>query len=184
MAQQDYIVEGRRFRTKGDYVRALRDKGTIDRIRKETDLQDRRQLEKLQKELKEGKYTFYSLLEEDFKEEIDRLLRESSPTSRAKLEARVQEELKKRERRRRWILLSCSLLGACCLTYAGIYFYYDYRTNSTYQRLSQMREKQIAEAEASGTAPTPQPTPQFTLDGEKVQEPREVLEEYKNLSDG
>ncbi len=181
MAQQDYIVEGRRFRTKGDYVRALRDKGTIDRIRKETNLQDRRQLEKLQKELKEGKYTFYSLLEEDFKEEIDRLLRESSPTSRAKLEARVQEELKKRERRRRWILLSCSLLGACCLTYAGIYFYYDYRTNSTYQRLSQMREKQIAETEASGTAPTPQPTPQFTLDGEKVQEPREVLEEYKNL---
>lgn len=74
MGQKEYVVEGRRFRTESDYACALRDKELIDKLRLETDFQDRARLEALQKELRGGKYRFRTLLGQDFKDEVyDRL---------------------------------------------------------------------------------------------------------------
>lgn len=68
------------------------------------------------------------------------------------------------------------MAAVCCLGYFGIYTYYDYRTNSTYEALSDLRLNRLP----TTAAPTPAATPQFTLD-ETAPEPKEVLEEFKTL---
>ena len=176
MAQTDYIVEGRHFRTKSDYVRALHDKQIIDRLRQETDLTDRQQLDKLKKEIQSGKYRFFSQLEQDFLDEIDECLENISNKKNKKLDTYVQEELKRQERRRKFIIAVCSLAAAGCLGYFGVYFYFNERTSADYDRLSKMRE--VSAASPATPVPTA-PTVQFTLDDEP--EAKEVLEEYKNL---
>ena len=144
MAQTDYIVEGRHFRTKSDYVRALHDKQIIDRLRKETDLTNRQQLDKLKKEIQSGKYRFFTQLEQDFLDEIDKRLENISIKKNKKLDDIVQEELKRQERRRKLIIAACSLAAAGCLGYFGFYFYFSERTNADYERLSKIREVSAA----------------------------------------
>ncbi len=75
MAQKVFVVEGRQFRTQSDYARAVHDKEIIDKLRKETDLQDKAQLEQLKADLKKGKYKFMTLLGQDFRDEVEELLR-------------------------------------------------------------------------------------------------------------
>ncbi len=93
--------------------------------------------------------------------------------SDTEMDAIVQEELKKREKRRRLFIALCSLLAVCCLGYFGIYSYYDYRTNSTYEQMSELKDKVYVQREAT------QPVIHYTTD--ETQEPSEVLDEYKNL---
>jgi len=75
MAQKVFVVEGRQFRTRSDYARAVHDKEIIDKLRKETDLQDKAQLEQLKADLKKGNYKFMTLLGQDFKDEVEELLK-------------------------------------------------------------------------------------------------------------
>ena len=56
MAQKIFVVEGRQFRTESDYACAKRDKEMIDRLRGETDFQDRQALETLLKALRGDRY--------------------------------------------------------------------------------------------------------------------------------
>lgn len=77
MAGKVFIVEGRSFRTESDYALAKRDKETIDRLRSQTNLQDKAELEALQKALRGKKYHFHTLLGQDFLEEVDELLKKA-----------------------------------------------------------------------------------------------------------
>ena len=173
MAQTDYTVEGRHFRTKSDYARALHDKQIIDRLRKETNLEDKQQLLMLQKELQSGKYKFFTLLEQDFAEEVEGYIQNIAGNDKKKLDDYALQELKRQERRRKIIIAACILTATVCLGYVGIYSYFGQRTANTYAALSRLRESSAA------SPATPQPTAQYTLDGE--QEAREVLDKYKNL---
>jgi len=93
MAQKVYTVEGRQFRTESDYARAKHDKEIIDRLRKETDLGDRKELEALKKKLAGGQFKFMTLLGQDFQEEIDGLLKASgSGRKTARLVIRDREK--------------------------------------------------------------------------------------------
>lgn len=96
-------------------------------------------------------------------------------SSEAKLDSYVQAELKRREKRRKLIIAACSVTAVCCLGYFGIYTWHSYRTDNTYQALSALKEKPAIQQYPSGS----QTGPQFTLDD--TREPREVLDEYKNL---
>lgn len=96
------------------------------------------------------------------------------------MERLVAAELKKRERRRKLIIAACSMMAVCCLGYFGLYSYYDYRTEQNYRRMSMLKENAMNAGRTPTAAPTPTPPPPlYTLDEE--QEPKEVLEEYKNL---
>lgn len=216
MTQKDYTVEGRQFRTGTDYARALRDKRTIDELRSKTNMENRAALEKLKSELEEGKYPFYTLLGDDFREEVEEALRrlerpskmgkhgknggktgtvkskgsggsreaagpkkidgrEASGTkaNSVKLDAIVQEELKRQEKRRKLTILACSIVAAGCLGYFGVYSWQNYRTGSNYEKLSDMKgSKPVVE----NVAPA---KPLYTLD--EAPEEKEVLDEYKNL---
>ena len=102
MAQKVFVVEGRQFRTQSDYARAVHDKEIIDKLRKETDLQDKVQLEKLKADLKNGKYKFMTLLGQDFRDEVDERIRtagaEKKPASRRDRRAAGKQSGRQSER--------------------------------------------------------------------------------------
>lgn len=77
MEQKTYIVEGRQFRTEVDYNRAVRDRGIIEKLRSRTDFDSRQELEQLCRELEEKKYHFFTLLGEDFLDEVQERLKET-----------------------------------------------------------------------------------------------------------
>ena len=167
MTQNDFEVRGRKFRSRTDYAKALRDQDTIDKIKKAVNMEDRASLERLKRELQAGKYHFYTLLGDDFKEEVDELLKKD------RMDTYVREELKKQEKRRKLVIALCSAAAVICLGYVAVYSWFTQRTDNTYQELSELKEKPVS------TAVAPAPTPQYTLDGKR--EEKEVLEEYKNL---
>lgn len=209
MEESKFVVEGRQFRTEAEYRRALRDKEMIDGLRKKAAGCNLEQLEQLQRELKEGKYSFYTLLGEDFKEELEEQIaaggrksldkrkghgtatgagkkatgrqKETSPKKKSKEEEErlnviALEELKKQEKRRRVLLVLCSVVAVGCLGYFSLYSYFDYKTRSSYEQLSELKEKPVIGQQAGAESSWPV---HVNLDEE--QEPREVLEEYKNL---
>ncbi len=91
------------------------------------------------------------------------------------MKAYVQEELKRQEKRRKRLILLCSAVAVCCLGYFGVYSWHHYKTGQAYDKLSQLKEMPVI-----GSAEVTPPTgPLFTLD--EPTEPREVLDEYKNL---
>lgn len=242
MGQKIYILEGRQFRTEGDYACAKRDKEKIDKIRQETDLEDAEALKKLQKEIRAGKYHFLTILERDFLDELEEQQkkletaggdgrkgkrsggkknakagknakalsadrkaegraaggqeggmrsgqaggrksavsgRTASGRMNAAMDEEVRAELKKRERRRKMILVCSSVAAVCCLGYFGVYSYFTYRTQNTYRELSELKDKAASAATSEPAVPEPSSGPLYTLDEEPEQ--KEVLEEYKEL---
>ncbi|MBE5883148.1 MAG: class B sortase [Lachnospiraceae bacterium] len=193
MAQKIYIVEGRQFRTEVDYNRALHDKEIMERLRKQTGGYNATQLRQLKEEVHNGKYKFLTLLGQDFEDELDEMIKGTASSTSAKgksekgssrtklskeaaaaLDEVAREELKRQEKRRKQIGFLCSIIGIICLSYFGMYLYYDYKTRSSYEMLSELKEKPpIVQAQAESTV-------SYTRDTtDKVQ--REVLDEYKNL---
>ncbi len=207
MTQKTYIVEGRQFRTEADYNRAVRDKEMIDRLRKECSVYDRKQLEQLKADIHNEKYRFLTVLGSDFEDELEEMLKKPTADTRnskvkstdkkhasqkktsnskktvknmrnaqtdAVIDAIVQEELRKREKRRHILTFSCALLAILCLGYFGIYSYFDYRTNRSYAQMSELKEAPVLLQPDNS-----QPVIHYTT--EEDAEPREVLDEYKNL---
>ena len=97
----------------------------------------------------------------------------------AKVQAYVQEELKRREKRRRTIIVLCTLLGAACLIYAGFYGYEDYRTRKNYENMAQLKENTnpIYGVLQDGTDDN---SPIINYKNDDLELP-EVLDEYKKL---
>ena len=209
MEESKFVVEGRQFRTEAEYRRALRDKEMIDGLRKKAAGCNLQQLEQLQRELKEGKYSFYTLLGEDFEEELEEQIaaggrkgldkrkshgtatgagknaagrqKNVSPKKKSKEEEErlnviALEELKKQEKRRRLLLVLCSVVAVGCLGYFSLYSYFDYKTRSSYEQLSELKEKPVIGQQTGAESSWP-----VHVNLDKEQEPREVLEEYKNL---
>lgn len=83
MTQKTYIVEGRQFRTESDYRKAMRDKQTMETLRGRTDFGSVRQLQRLLADLREGKYRFYTILGQDFREEVEEALANHDQTRAA-----------------------------------------------------------------------------------------------------
>ncbi|MDE7223295.1 MAG: hypothetical protein K2O34_05890, partial [Acetatifactor sp.] len=93
------------------------------------------------------------------------------------LEKFVQEELRRREKRRRQLALLCSLVAVCCLGYFGVYTYQAVRTEREFARLAAYREQ------AQDLPPVQElnnsPMIHYTEEGERIIP--EVLAEYKSL---
>ena len=174
--QTDYTVEGRQFRTKADYARAMHDKRIMDQLRQETNLEDRAQLEKLIKNLDSGKYKFFTMLGQDFREELEEDIKKITGSKQQKIEGMAQQELKRRDIRRRLVISLCCVVAAGTFGYLVIDSYLSKRNDDYNKLLSDMKNQVQPTAQA---AATPEPTPQYTLDEEKPA--REILEEFKNL---
>ncbi len=196
MAQKTYIIEGRQFRTEADYNRASHDKEIIDKLRLEIKGADKAKIEQLRKDILDGKYRFLTILGQDFADELSDMIKRAPQTtgkatqaaSRHKrigkngkqalqdnpeFDAIVQEELKKREKRRRLLILACSLLTVGCLGYFGWYSYEDYRVGAQNDKLSELKDIPLL------SLVDKEPVINYVMEGGT--EPPEVLDEYKNL---
>lgn len=65
-----YEVAGRQFRTEADYKLALHDKAEIEKIKKQRDLDTPEQIDTLLADIVQGKIRLYTILKEDFLEEL------------------------------------------------------------------------------------------------------------------
>ena len=92
----------------------------------------------------------------------------------AELDQIVKEELKKQEKRRKFLVVCCSMIAIVCLGYFGMYYWYIYRTTDNYKQLSELKDKEPTASEA------PAPVIHYTAD-EGQSSPPPVLDEYKNL---
>ena len=97
----------------------------------------------------------------------------------AQVEAYVQEELRRREKRRKGIIALCGLLGAACLIYVGFYGYEDYRTRKNYEEMAQLKENATPDyGVVDDKEDTQLPTINYTKEDSTLPE---VLDEYKKL---
>lgn len=86
----------------------------------------------------------------------------------------VKEELKKREKRRKLLVVLCGMASIVCLGYFGVYNWYNYRTADNYKQLSELKDKEPTASDA------PAPVIHYTAEeGQSTLPP--VLDEYKNL---
>ena len=181
MKNSRFEVEGRQFRTQTDYQRALRDKKLIDTLRKETASYNTEKLKQLVAKLKSPKSPFLTVLGQDYIEELEGRIRgydKAMSTKQETLDSIVMEQLKKQDKRRRFMILFCSVLGIVCLSYFGIYMYRDYKVKSTNEQLNQLKEKPVIDSTFVSSDST-QESVQVNLDAPP--EEKEVLDEYKNL---
>ena len=51
----------------------------------------------------------------------------------------VKEELKKREKRRKLLVVLCGMAAIVCLGYFGVYNWYNYRTADNYKQLNELK---------------------------------------------
>lgn len=94
----------------------------------------------------------------------------------AQVEKYVQEELKKRERKRKLLIFACSLIFVGCLIYVGKYSYEDYRTKKNYEEMAALKENSTGSQIATGQESSP--VINYTDPNKEVPE---ILDEYKNL---
>lgn len=110
---------------------------------------------------------------------IEKPVKETKSAYDARMEALVREELKKREKNRKIMILICAVLGVLCLGYVGIYSYEDYRTKKNYEDMAALRESSTDYSQYLEQAETPKP-PVIHYTDDEIEVP-EVLEEYKKL---
>lgn len=97
----------------------------------------------------------------------------------AQVEAYVQEELQKQEKKRRLLIALCGVLGAACLVYFGYYAYDDYRTRINYEELAALKES--TDVSQPYTIPISEEDPPKINYNTGEKEAPEVLDEYKKL---
>lgn len=97
MAELQWTIEGRRFRSQEEYQAALRDKELIDSITGNLDLNSPKDIEWLYTELKRGKYAFESIVGRQFDDNIYELYRNIKEKERQKEEAQKAHKEKRRQ---------------------------------------------------------------------------------------
>lgn len=98
MAELQWTIEGRRFRSREEYQAALRDKELIDAITGELKLDDPKDIEKLYMKLKNGKYEFETIVGRQFDDNIYELYKQIQTDKLQKAESeRLHKEKRKQE---------------------------------------------------------------------------------------
>lgn len=165
MTTGGWNVAGRQFRTRSDYEAACRDNEKIEKLKQRYNLENPQQCSNLFKELQSGKYHFETMVGDDFIYEIEQLVetvgKEKAEKTRKvkkidkkgktkeqrnfedydqKMQVEILWELKKREKRRKWTIVFCSVLAIACFGYYGIYYYFMDRTTETYEKWSELKQ--------------------------------------------
>lgn len=195
-------VAGRQFRTRADYEAACRDEKKIEQLKQRYKLEDPGQLLELNKELQGKKYRFETMVGEDFIYEIEQAAKHTTPLSAKdkkkkkklhksekkgnsktkekkdldeydrEMQQEILKQLSLRERRRKWIIILCSLVAVISFGYFGVYYYFVDRTASTYEKWADLKKQE------GQTVPR---TSQKRQTEEETEEEREILDEYKVL---
>ncbi len=178
MSQSNMEVMGRSFRTKQDYDLALKDAERIDRLKKNTDFNNIEEVRELLEELHTRQIRFMTILGDDFIEEVEErelYLVQNPPQTKkkkskdnkvssktnkkkpkdfddydAEMQARILDELKRQEKKRKVTVALLSLLATACLAYVFFYYYQYGRSSVDYENLAQLKEKDDEKAKDNG----------------------------------
>ncbi|MGN1314580.1 MAG: class B sortase [Lachnospiraceae bacterium] len=175
MVGKEYSVRGRSFRTARDHQAALRDQKKIQTIEKKYEMLDKSGRERLLEILKQGKIHFETLLGEDFLEELEHRFkaenrvdtRKKKPAIKKKKESKkkvdkktpkkledydedMQEQIRyefyRQEKKRKRLVLVCSLIAFVCIGYVVFYYYLYAKNSAQYEYLASLKEE-ITEGE-------------------------------------
>ena len=97
MAELNWTIDGRRFRSQEEYMAAKRDKQLIDSITKDIDLDNPKDIEKIYMEMKTGKYQFESIVGRQFDDNIYELYNRIKSEEALKLENEALRKEKKKQ---------------------------------------------------------------------------------------
>lgn len=185
MAANDFKVLGRTFRTSSDYKAALKDKVFIDQLKKEYDFPNPDKIQQLKQRLQREESRFQTLVGKDFIDDVCELAKGQGTNIKKKvsisdydasMQKKIRMELKKRENRRRFVVLGCILLASFCFFYIGIYYYQDLRANKQNEQLLNLKDNQsMIPSDNSDDV-------LIHYDSDEI-DPNDlkILEEYKNL---
>lgn len=193
-------VAGRQFRTRSDYEAACRDNGKIEKLKQRYNLEEFSQLTELHKELQNGQLRFETMVGDDFIYEIEQMIKQAEKLPAGKkskkkksvqktqsegrkkgksfeeydknMQVEILWQLSQREKRRKWIVVLCSLLAIACFGYYGVYNYFGNRTTGTYEEWAEIKES---------SAKNPKKEKTYTFEEETGTVPKEVLAEYEIL---
>jgi len=185
-----YEVAGRQFRTEADYKLALHDKAEMEKIKKQRDLDTPEQIDALLADIAQGKIRLYTILKEDFSEELqdkkEALLKAGESAGRkskahtsleefdADMQKRILKEMKKRERIRKSIVAVCSLLVVGSLAYLANYSYQTKRLDDYAAIQKNLKNTAL-------TTPNTSETPVIHYDDDTSDILPDILPEYQTL---
>lgn len=209
MTDKAYIVEGRQFRTEVDYKKACRDWEMIEKLRGRVQGEDLTQLKQLKTELNSGKYHFYTLLGQDFQDEIDERIKkaEKNPSGSTKrkspgknkekaqgtkaqagrensqqdiqVDEALLQEMLKQRERNRKLLILAC--SALAVVCLGYFGAYSYHIYRTNATYDQWNALKEKNDNTEIVANPVQDKPVVIHYDDKTVEVPEVLEKYKNL---
>ena len=197
MAGTRYCIGNHKFYNETDYLNAKKDEALITELRKKTNFRNRKQVQELYSAMQSGKISFASVLGREFDDEVYEIFQalkqqpdektegkkkgrrtkqeqeRISHASQADLEREAKKLLKRRDRQRRIFIAACAVVALGCLGYFGYYQFMASRTQSSYEALAELREKD----------PDTLPEMQVTVRNEAGDEELvlTVLDEYKVL---
>ncbi len=199
------IIEGRKFEGEKEIAAANADKAAIDKIKASMDRMTLSDLKLLSKKLHAGKINFATKLGDDFIEDVDKIIEsmeEKDRDSDEKSELRVKkvkssdlalrdkpdpdiekqayEILKKQERNRKIILISCLFVAAASILYIVIYNFTKMRSTNTTDLLGNIRDRAQNEALINGPS-KPEDDGSVVIHYVDEEEPPEILPEYQEL---
>ncbi len=185
-----YEAAGRQFRTEVDYKLALHDKAEIEKIKKQRKLDTPEQIDALLADIAQGKIRLYTILKEDFSEELqdkkEALLKAGESSGRkskahtsleefdADMQKRILREMKKRERIRKGIVAVSSLLVVGSLAYLANYSYQTKRLDDYAAIQKNLKNTAL-------TAPNTSETPVIHYDDDTSDTLPDILPEYQTL---
>lgn len=91
------------------------------------------------------------------------------------MQRHILAELHKREKRRKRMVIFCSIIAAACFIYFGMYYFYADRTENTYEQWSKLRENDSLKDDDSTFKPVTVNKTQADMDIP------DILDKYKTL---
>lgn len=201
-----YEAAGRQFRTEADYKLALHDKAEIEKIKKQRNTDTPEQIDALLADIAQGKIRLYTILKEDFTEELqdkkETLLKagdgfgkedkrkkpagrqrassgkSKSHTSLDEFDADMQKRILREMKKREHIRRG--IVAVCSLLVAGSLAYladYSYRT----KRLDDYAAIQKNLKNTALTTPETPETPVIHYDDDTADTLPDILPEYQTL---
>lgn len=201
-----YEAAGRQFRTEADYKLALHDKAEIEKIKKQRNTDTPEQIDALLADIAQGKIRLYTILKEDFTEELqdkkETLLKagdgfgkedkrkkpagrqrassgkSKSHTSLDEFDADMQKRILREMKKREYIRRG--IVAVCSLLVVGSLAYladYSYRT----KRLDDYAAIQKNLKNTALTTPETPETPVIHYDDDTADTLPDILPEYQTL---
>ena len=156
-----FEVAGRRLRTEADYKAALRDQKLIQQIRSQVDMEQPGAVITLYSDMQAGRYASEEFKSQGYNKDSRvsaRKKREKKPKQKKQKDVKQQKakqvsledydadmqkeilaQIKKRDRRRRLLVILCSVVAVGCFGYFGVYSFFVERNEMDYESLSRLK---------------------------------------------